>query len=134
MSCRAIARSLKICRKTVNKYLSLDSLYLRKGYSSTNFDSFASLLIDKSNIDKPYRTLYQIIYDAGYTGAYSTFCKRINGLYHTYNINKNSLYPKMAPVRTWPANKLSFLLYLDEHKRNTEDKRLLELYLPNVPK
>ena len=45
LSCRAIARALKICRKTVNKYLSLDSLYSRKGYSSTNFDSFATLLM-----------------------------------------------------------------------------------------
>jgi len=33
MSCRAIARSLKICRKTITKYMNMNSLNLRKGYS-----------------------------------------------------------------------------------------------------
>ena len=39
----------------------------------------------------------------------------------------------MASVRTWYANKLSFLLYLDEEKGNSKDKRLLELLFTKCP-
>lgn len=133
MSCRAIARSLKICRKTITKYMNIDSLYLRKGYSSTNFDSFTSMLLDQNNRGKPYKALYQIIRDVGFTGAYSNFCKRMNGLYEANNINKKGVAPKVAPTRTWSANKLSYLLYLDHDDLNMEDKRIMELLLDKCP-
>ena len=113
--------------------MNMNSLNLRKGYSSTNFDSFAYILMDKTNMGTPYKALYQIIRDAGFTGSYSNFCKRMNGLYGANNIDKKGIAPKTLTIRTWSANKLSFLLYLDQDELNVEDKRIMGLLLGKRP-
>jgi transposase len=123
---RAIAISLKISRKTVGGYFCSDELYIRKGHSVTNFDSFASFLMQEHNRNKTSKELYQSIKENGYSGKYSNFCDRINNLYASNRIIKAGIGPKIVQRQTWSPNKLSFLLYTDKEKLSIENKSIYE--------
>jgi len=56
----------------------------------------------------PYKALYQIIRDAGFTAAYSKFCKRMNGLYRTNNIDKKRNSSKNASHKNMVCQQVIF--------------------------
>lgn len=133
LSKRAIAIALKINKKTVSRYMSLDALYIRKGHSTTNFDSFTQILLDECNRNRTFKDLFHTIVKSGFNGKYTSFCERMNSLYANNKISKHNTHSQIAPVRVWSPNKLSFLLYMDDEKLNTNDKRFLELLYDKCP-
>lgn len=133
LSKRAIATALKINKKTVARYMSLDALYIRKGHSTTNFDSFAQILLDECNRNRTFKDLFQTIVKSGFNGKYTSFCERMNNLYASNKISKPNKPPQIVPVRAWSPNKLSFLLYMDNEKLSAGDKRFMELLYDKCP-
>lgn len=119
--------------KTVVRYASLEELYIRKGHSLTNFDSFTSFLMHENNTNKTYRDLFHIIVKDGYSGKYSHFCERINNLYTSNSIVKTVIAQKAEQIRSWSPNKLSFLLYTDKQKLSVENNQFMNLLFDVCP-
>jgi response regulator of citrate/malate metabolism len=55
LSMRQIARTIKITRITIRKYITMEQLGKREPSSSTNLDSFISFLLQEDNKNKAYR-------------------------------------------------------------------------------
>mgnify|MGYP003461588388 CR=1 FL=1 len=130
---RAIADALKISRKTVARYFSLDALYIRKGHSRTNFDSFTPILMQEDSKSKTYKELFQTIKKDGFSGKYTSFCERMNNLYASNKITRAGISPKTDQIRAWSPNQLSFLLYSDKEKLSIENNRFLDLLFNTCP-
>ena len=131
---RQIARTVKLNRKTVRKYTTMEQLVKRQARTTTNLDAFIDFLIQGENRDKTYRELHKTIVEMGFNGKYTQFCYKMNEVYNT----QPSLKPKSIDpilVKTWSPTRLSLMLYMEpcELKR-ADDKDFLKLLFEKYPK
>jgi hypothetical protein len=130
---RAIARSLHLQRSTVRSYLRMDSLPKKRGFKSTNFESFQFFLLHEDNRTKTYMVLYEIIKARGFCGRYSQFCNNMNGLLRSHDIIPASCKLDPTPLRTWSPRQLSALIQKDTNDLKREDREFLELLNNRCP-
>ena len=133
ISIRQIARTVRLTRITVRKYITIEQLVKRQSRTTTNLDAFIDFLIQDDNRVKTYRELHKTIVEMGFNGKYTQFCCKMNEVYNM----QPSLRPKSTGpilVKTWSPTRLSIMLYmeLDELKRD-EDKDFLKLLFEKCP-
>lgn len=130
---RQIARTVKLARGTVRKYVTMEQLVKRQSRTTTNLDAFIDFLIQEDNRGNTYRELHKTIIEMGFNGKYTQFCCKMNEIYDM----QPSLRPKPtgpALVKTWSPTRLSLMLYMepDELKRD-DDKDFLKLLFEKSP-
>lgn len=133
ISIRQIARTVRLTRITVRKYITMEQLVKRQSRTTTNLDAFIDFLMQDDNSVKTYRELHKTIVEMGFNGKYAQFCYKMNDIYQM----QPALRPKpVAPivVKTWSPSKLSIMLYMetDELKRD-DDKDFLKLLVEKYP-
>lgn len=130
---RAIARSLHLQRSTIRKYLRMDSLTQKRGFKSTNFESFQIFLLHQDNRDKTHMVLYKMIKSNGFTGAYSQFCNNMNRLLKSHDIIPASCKLDPTPLKSWSPRQLSILVQKDQKDLKKTDREFLELLYNKCP-
>ena len=108
----AIPKQLGSNRETIRKYIDADYLSSRASRSRTNFDSFESEMLRRSQIKESFMDIFNHIVRLGFNGKYSHFCERMNKLINdgkNSRIREESNLQKLSPVKTWSVTKLSFM-------------------------
>ena len=130
---KAIARSLHMQRSTIRKYIRMDTLPRKRGFKSSNFESFQIFLLHEDNRSKTYKVLYKMIKANGFTGAYSQFCNNMNGLLKSHDIIPASCKLDPTPLKTWSPRQLSVLVQKEKKDLKKEDGEFLELLYNKCP-
>ena len=132
-SVRLIARTVKIQRITVRKYINMEQLTKRESSNSTNLDAFINFLIQKSNSHKTYRELYQTITNMGFNGKYSQFCYKMNHICKIKSLSRQRIISPV-PIKTWSPTRLSLMLYMEpDQLQGNDDHEFLKLLFEKCP-
>lgn len=130
---KQIARTTKLARGTVRKYILMEHLGKRQSRNSTNLEAFIDFLLQEQNRSKTYRELHKTIMQMGFNGKYTQFCSKMNEVYNTQSFPR--LKPSCpVPVKTWSPTRLSLMLYMEpEQLKGNDDKDFLELLFEKLP-
>ncbi|MGY0035129.1 ISL3 family transposase [Pedobacter sp. NJ-S-72] len=130
---KQIARTTKLARGTVRKYILMEQLGKRQSRTSTNLEAFLDFLLQEHNRNKTYRELHKTIMQMGFNGKYTQFCAKMNDLYNTQSLPRlKPLYP--VPIKTWSPTRLSLMLYMEpDQLKGNDDKDFLKLLFEKLP-
>ncbi|RZK14012.1 MAG: hypothetical protein EOO43_17000 [Flavobacterium sp.] len=95
ISIKQIARTVKLTRTTVRRYIAMEQLVKRQSHSTTNLDAFIDFLIEEDNRGKTYRDLHKKIIEMGVNDKYTQFCCKMNEIY--------DMQPSLRPKSTGRA-------------------------------
>lgn len=136
---KSIAHQLGAGRKTIRKYIAIDSLKgreLTKSRSMTIFSGFESELLSLYLQETSFLGLFKHIVELGFNGKHTQFCERMNKLINNGKASKTrekGKLPALKPTKTWTTSKLAFMTLSKSGTLKDEDQNFMDFLFLKSP-